>query len=42
MTTKTPDQLLRIRIEGPQLENFDFDLAVNTWGKMKNRRINVF
>ena len=41
MSTKTLNQLLQICIEGPQLEEFDRDKAVDTWGKMNNRRITV-
>ena len=44
MSTKTLNQLLQIlqiHIEGPKLEEFNFDKAVDTWGKMKNRRITV-
>ena len=41
LSTKTLNQLLQIRIEGPQLEEFQFDKVVDVRGKMKNRRITV-
>ena len=41
MSTKTLNQLLQICTEGLQLEELDFDKAVDTWGKMKNRCITV-
>ena len=41
MSTKALNPLLQIHIEGPKMEEFNFDKAVDTWGKMKNRRITV-
>ena len=39
MHTKTLDRLLRIRIEGPDLTEFNFNEAVKRWSKAKNRRL---
>ena len=39
MKTQTLDCLMRISIEGPELESYDFQKAVSTWGKKTNRRI---
>ena len=39
MKTKTLNHLLLISIEGPELDKFDFNRALQTWGKQKNRRI---
>ena len=39
MQTKTLDQLLRIRIEGPDLSEFDFEDVVDCWSKQKSRRL---
>lgn len=41
MNTSTLDALMRIRIEGPSLSEFDFDTALNSWAKLRNRRIKV-
>ena len=39
LKTSTLDNLLRISIEGPELEDFDFDTAVNSWSAIRKRRI---
>ena len=39
LKTSTLDNLLRISIEGPELEDFDFDTAVNSWSGIGKRRI---
>lgn len=39
--SKTATSLLRITIKGQELENFDFEKAVNTWGARKNRKITI-
>ena len=39
MKMATLDSLMRISIEGADLEHYDFDRAVNSWGSKKNRRI---
>ena len=39
LKTTTLDWLLRISIEGPDLNDFDFELAVNKWCAIRNRRI---
>ena len=39
LKTTTLDCLLRISIEGPDLNDFDFELAVNKWSTIRNRRI---
>ena len=41
MNTSTLDCLMRIRIEGPCMDEFDFETALNNWAKLKNRRICV-
>ena len=41
LNTKTLDALLRIRIEGPDRSDFDFELALNNWAKLRNRRIKI-
>ena len=35
------NNLLMLAIEGPEGKEFDFSLAVDVWGRAKNRRINV-
>ena len=39
LKTTTLDGLLRISIEGPDLNDFDFELAVNKWNTIRNSRI---
>lgn len=39
LKTSTLDCLLRISIEGPDLNDFDFEQAVNKWSSIRNRRI---
>ena len=39
LKTSTLGCLLRISIEGPDFNDFDFDLAVKKWGTIRNRRI---
>ena len=39
MSTTTLDKLLRIRIEGPDLPQFNFKEAVKRWKDVKNRRL---
>ena len=41
LNTKTLDALLRIRIEGPDMSDFNFELALNNWAKLRNRRIKI-
>ena len=41
LNIKTLDTLLRIRIEGPDMSDFDFELALNNWAKLCNRRIKI-
>ena len=41
LNTKTLDALLRIRIEGPDMFDFDFELALNNWAKLRNSRIKI-
>ena len=40
ITTKL-DHLVRISISGPDLKDCDFDQAVDEWGTMRNRRIQI-
>ena len=37
----TLDSLLRISIEGPDLEDFNFDQVLSTWTSIRNRRMSV-
>ena len=39
MNNNTLNHCMRISIEGPQLQDFDFDSAVRTWSGLRNRRI---
>ena len=41
LNTKILDALLRIPIEGPDMSDFDFELALNNWAKLRNRRIKI-
>ena len=40
MTNETLNHCMRISMEAPPLEQFDFDSSVITWSGLKNRRIN--
>ena len=37
MNTSKLDALMRIWIEGPPLSEFDFDTALNSWSRLRNR-----
>ncbi len=39
MSTQTLDRLLRIRTEGPEIADFDFNQAVKDWSLLRNRRL---
>ena len=39
MNNTTLNHCMRISIEGPKLQDFDFDSAVRTWSGLRNRRI---
>ena len=39
MNNTTLNHCMRISIEGPKLQDFDFDSAVCTWSGLRNRRI---
>ena len=41
LTTKSLDALLHITLNGPGRHNFDFERAIDKWGKLKNRRLTV-
>ena len=41
LKTTTLDCLLRISIEGPELKDFDFQLALKKWSTIRNRRIST-
>ena len=41
LTSDSMDKLIRISSEGPSLEDFDFDKAVDMWSSKCNRRIKV-
>ena len=39
MNNSTLNNCIRISMEGPSLENFDFEKSLDTWSKLRNRRI---
>ena len=39
MNNDTLNDCMKISIDGPALQEFDFDSAVKNWSKLKNRRI---
>ena len=39
MKNSTLNDCMRVSIEGPDIDNFDFDFCVDAWSNMKNRRI---
>lgn len=39
LTNTNLNHLLRIRIEGPAIDSFDFDKALMHWGSLRNRRL---
>ena len=39
--TETLDSLLRISVEGPDLDSFDFNKAATLWASQRNRRLKV-
>lgn len=41
MKTSTLDCLMRISIEGPELECFDYEKAADLWAGMRNRRLSI-
>jgi len=41
LSNRILNHLLMISIEGPMLEEFDFEKAADIWGAQKNRRITV-
>lgn len=41
LSTSTLDHLMRISIEGPSVQEFDFERAANVRGRMRNRRLSV-
>ena len=41
MTNTTLNHCMRISIEGLPLPKFDFEQSINTWSRLKNRRISV-
>ena len=41
MTNSTLNHCMRISIEGPTLEEFNFNESVDSWGNLKNRRIAI-
>ena len=41
LSNRILNHLLTISIEGPKLEEFDFEKAADIWGAQKNRRITV-
>ena len=38
---KTLDKLIRLSSEGPSLEMFDYEAAVDLWASKSNRRIHT-
>ena len=41
LTTKSMDAILHIVLNGPDRHNFDYERAIDKWGKLKNRRLHV-
>ena len=41
METDTLEKLMRISVEGPALDDFNFDKAADLWGSLRQRRITV-
>ena len=41
MKTSTLDRLMRISIEGPPIDSFDFEKVADLWGGMRNRRLSI-
>ena len=39
LTAKNLNHLLMVRIEGPDISQFNFDQAVERWGGLRNRKI---
>ena len=39
MNNDTLNDCMKISIDGPVMQDFDFDSAVKKWSKLKNRRI---
>ena len=39
MTNATLNDCMKISIDGPTMQDFDFDSAVKKWSRLKNRRI---
>ena len=39
MNNSTLNNCMRISMDGPPLESFDFDKSLDTWSKLRNRRI---
>ena len=41
LKTQMLDCLMRISVEGPELENFDFENAATVWGSLRNQRLRI-
>ena len=41
LLTETLNHLMRISIEGPSVNDFNFEPAVELWGAMRQRRIAI-
>ena len=41
LKTQTLDCLMRISVEGPELENFNFENAATVWGSLRNRHCRI-
>ena len=41
LETVTLERLLRISLEGPALEDFQFDKAADLWGSLRQRRLTI-
>ncbi len=39
LKTTTLDMMIRLSSEGPSLETFDYDAAVDVWAQKSNRRM---
>ena len=41
LLTENLNHLMRISIEGPSIDQFDFEQAFELWGAMRQRRISI-
>ena len=41
LKTETLDKLIQLSVEGPELDEFDFEQAATLWALQQNRRIDI-